>query len=370
MSYPSVYLGELIRANYGKALKKGERDESGSWDVFGSSGLVGKHSETLTTEATIIIGRKGSVGAITYASNGGWTIDTAFYVDILDNEKLNLRYLYYALNNSGLDRHTITTSIPGINRDNIYGTKIPLPPLPEQRRIAAILDKADAIRRKRQQAIRLTEEFLRSVFLDMFGDPVLNPKGWPQVPIRELGTVTTGNTPPRQVEVNYGDYIEWIKSDNINKPQHYLTKSKEMLSEKGAAIGRVVPRKSILVTCIAGSPACIGNAALADRDVAFNQQINALTPNPEVNPYFLYAQLLVAKKHVQRASTESMKGMISKGKFQEIQFLKPPADLQEKYGEFFEKYLSFTLKSSGADLTGTELFNSLVQRAFKGELLP
>ena len=56
--------------------------------------------------------------------------------------------------------------------------EIPLPPLPEQKRIAAILDKADQLRQKRQQAIDLADEFLRSVFLDMFGDPVTNPKGW------------------------------------------------------------------------------------------------------------------------------------------------------------------------------------------------
>jgi type I restriction enzyme, S subunit len=57
---------------------------------------------------------------------------------------------------------------------------IPLPPLPEQKRIAAILDKADALRRKRQETIRLADEFLRSVFLEMFGDPVRNEKGWEQ----------------------------------------------------------------------------------------------------------------------------------------------------------------------------------------------
>ena len=65
--------------------------------------------------------------------------------------------------------------------------EIPLPPLAEQKRIAAILDKADAIRRKRQQAIQLADDFLRAVFLDMFGDPVTNPKGWE---IAELGSIS------------------------------------------------------------------------------------------------------------------------------------------------------------------------------------
>ena len=67
--------------------------------------------------------------------------------------------------------------------------EIPLPPLEEQKRIAAILDKADALRRKRQQAIDLTDRLLRSIFLDMFGDPVTNPKGWEVEPLEHIGQI-------------------------------------------------------------------------------------------------------------------------------------------------------------------------------------
>ena len=71
--------------------------------------------------------------------------------------------------------------------------KIPLPPIEEQKRIAAILDKADAIRQKRQQAIALADQFLRSVFLDMFGDPVTNPKGWDKKPLGRVFKLSSGN---------------------------------------------------------------------------------------------------------------------------------------------------------------------------------
>ena len=73
----------------------------------------------------------------------------------------------------------------------------PLPPLPEQKRIAAILDKAEAIRRKRQQAIQLADDFLRAVFLDMFGDPVTNPKGWELLPFSAVGTLDRGKSKHR-----------------------------------------------------------------------------------------------------------------------------------------------------------------------------
>ena len=79
-----------------------------------------------------------------------------------------------------------TATITTISQPDISCLRIPLPSLPEQRRIAAILDKADAIRRKRQETIRLTEEFLRSIFLDMFGDRIANPKGWQKGQLKKL----------------------------------------------------------------------------------------------------------------------------------------------------------------------------------------
>ncbi|MBK7300126.1 MAG: restriction endonuclease subunit S [Moraxellaceae bacterium] len=99
-----------------------------------------------------------------------------------DLNKIDQDYFYYLLGSdtlyktfSGLAAGAV---VKNLNIDIVKNVVVSLPPLAEQKRIAAILDKADAIRRKRQQAIKLADEFLRSVFLDMFGDPVTNPKGW------------------------------------------------------------------------------------------------------------------------------------------------------------------------------------------------
>lgn len=245
---------------------------------------------------------------------------------------------------------------------------VPKAPLDEQRRIAAILDKADAIRRKRQQALALADDFLRSTFLEMFGDPVTNSKFYPQAPIKSFGNVVTGNTPSRQNKKLYGWDMEWAKSDNINTPDHYLTKAAEGLSKVGMTVGRIVPAGSTLVTCIAGSPSCIGNAALTDRAVAFNQQINAVVPKAGIHPGFIYTQFLVGKKLVQAASTNSMKGMVSKGQFQEILFLHPPVEEQRKFGEIFERCIKAHKKLTKYLQESESLFASLSQRAFCGEL--
>ncbi|ENM5790768.1 restriction endonuclease subunit S [Vibrio mimicus] len=258
--------------------------------------------------------------------------------------------------------------VKNLNKDIVKGLEIPLPPLAEQKRIAAILDKADAIRRKRQQAIDLADDFLRAVFLDMFGDPVMNPKGWELKPLKDIAKVTTGNTPSRKEEKFYGDYIEWIKSDNINTPSHFLTLANEYLSKEGAKVGRTAPIGSTLVTCIAGSFDCIGNAAYADRDVAFNQQINALTPKKGVSSWFLYALILFSKKHIQAASTNSMKGMVSKGKMEQILMINPPESKQIEFEKKFLNYLKMNEDLINSFNACSILFSSLSQRVFSDGL--
>ncbi|MGR6859756.1 restriction endonuclease subunit S [Aliivibrio salmonicida] len=282
------------------------------------------------------------------------------------------RFFYHFLNSSlvkqQFDKNARGGTQKFVSLGNIRALQIPLPPLEEQKRIAAILDKADAIRQKRKQAIELVDEFLHSVFLDMFGDPVSNPKGWEVKPLSEFSKIVTGNTPSRKDTDNYGDHIEWIKSDNINTPSHFLTEATESLSKKGVVKGRVVEEGSVLMTCIAGSLSCIGNIALANRNVAFNQQINAVVPTEKSMSEFLYGLMLVSKKQIQDHSTNSMKGMISKGVLSGINFPIPPIEEQKKYAHIFQSYINFLGNVDKHAVASVNMFNALSQKAFSGQL--
>lgn len=259
-------------------------------------------------------------------------------------------------------------TIPHVDKSKLEAIVIPRIDRFEQRRIATILATADGIRRRRQSALDHIDLLIKGEFVARFGSPQKNEKNLQTAPISAFGRVVTGNTPPRKDPENYGDAIEWIKSDNINTPSHFLTPSTERLTERGRAIGRTAPAASTLVTCIAGSPSAIGNAALTDREVAFNQQINAIIPHEGTDPYFLYCQVLVGKPLIQAASTNSMKGMVSKRKFQEIEFLLPDNEKQVDFGRFFSKAINMA-QNLRADLEASEeLFLSLTYRAFHGEL--
>jgi len=259
-------------------------------------------------------------------------------------------------------------NLPRLSPKLLAKYEVPLPPLPEQQRIAGILRRADRLRRLRRYGRELSDTYLQSVFLEMFGDPVANPMRWERAKTSDLGRVQTGNTPPRNEPDNYGAYIEWIKSDNITHDEMYVTRSLEMLSNEGLQKGRFVEAGSILVTCIAGSPTSIGNVALTDRKVAFNQQINAVTPCKKVDSLFLYALFKVAKPLVQRSTTLGMKRIITKSKFEKLLLIKPPLPLQQKFAHIVRKCERLRAQQREAERQAEHLFQTLLHRAFRGDL--
>mgnify|MGYP001801476033 FL=1 len=287
--YPTCHLGKLVKVEGGKRLPRGERYAQqntkypylrvcdfvrGTIDEtdlrFLTEETQSKISQYTISSDDVYISIAGTIGIVgtvpEHLSNANLTENAAKLV-IKDKNKLDRSYLVYYLNTLGqyqIEKQVNITSQSKLALFRIEKIKIPLPSLEKQRQIVAILDKADSICRKREQTIELTGELLKSKFLEMFGNPVSNPYGWELVRIADLGKVITGNTPSRANPENYGDYIEWIKSDNINTPHHFITQSTEKLSYQGKQIARTVPAESILVTSIAGSVNSIGRVALTD----------------------------------------------------------------------------------------------------------
>ena len=259
-----------------------------------------------------------------------------------------------------------TTNISNLNLKLAAEIEVPLPPLAEQRRIAAILDHADALRAKRRQILAHLDSLTKSIFHDMFGDPLRNGRGLPRSAIGSVAAVVTGNSPSRAEATNFGDEIEWIKSDNLGGV--VATRSEEWLSESGRAKARVAPTGSVLVTCIAGSRTSIGKASLVDRDVAFNQQINAVLPSDALEPLFLLAQLKAAPELVRAKSTGGMKGLVNKSSFQSIEILLPSPDDQRKFARCARQVDHQRLNVEPALVADDQLFHSLQSRAFRGDL--
>ena len=242
--------------------------------------------------------------------------------------------LYYLLGSS-LFLNQKNTNSSGATQRAITNTglskiRIKLPTMEKQRVFCGIMDKVvDSIELRKKQ-LGYFDKFTKSLFIEMFGDPVENPKKWDIIQLHDRCDIVTGNTPAREKSEYYGNYIEWIKSDNINTDDMYLTVAEEYLSKKGLLVGRCVEAGSILMTCIAGSIGCIGNVGVANRKVAFNQQINAIVPNKDSN-IFIYWLMVLSKKYIQGTVNMSLKGILSKGKLSELYFPFPPIELQHKF---------------------------------------
>ena len=157
-------LGKIVTLNYGKALPDRLRSGSG-FPVYGSNGIVGMHNETQTNGETIIVGRKGSVGAVHYSENSCSPIDTTYFID--DFHGLPAKYWFYFLKSLNLVELNKSTAIPGLNREDAYRLDIQLPPLAEQKRIAdkleAVLGRVDACRARLDRVPALLKRFRQSV---------------------------------------------------------------------------------------------------------------------------------------------------------------------------------------------------------------
>ena len=138
-SWASAKLGEILPLKYGKGLVKAARVKTGTIPVYGSSGVVGFHTEPLVRGPSLIVGRKGSVGTI-YLSNGpSWPIDTTYYIE--GSRSTNLAFFHYLLGFLDLGNLDKSTAIPGLSRSDYNEIEVSAPPLPEQHRIVAEIEK-------------------------------------------------------------------------------------------------------------------------------------------------------------------------------------------------------------------------------------
>jgi len=140
-------------------------------------------------------------------------------------KNIDTDYFYHLLGSESVYNHfskvVAGAVVKNLNIDLVKALKIPLPPLDEQKRIATILDKADAIRCKRQQAIKLADEFLRAIFLDMFGDPIINSMGWPEESWANVLKIVNGKN-QKNVKEEYGIYPIYGSGGEMGRANDYL----------------------------------------------------------------------------------------------------------------------------------------------------
>lgn len=365
-----VKLTEICKPKQWKTISAKDILKEGPYPVYGANGKIGFYNKFNHEHETVLIGCRGTCGSVHICEKFSYTTGNAMALDNL-SEDVHTKFLFYYLKNRGFNDILTGAVQKQITIFKLDKITIPLPSLSTQKRIAEILDKAQEIIGYNQKTVEKYEELKRSLFLDMFGDPVKNEKGWGIIQIKDFGKVSTGNTPSRADKNNYSsNFIEWIKTDNIKEHEIYLSKAEEFLSESGSKKGRIVDENAVLVACIAGSVQSIGRVSLANRKIAFNQQINAIQPNEEiVHPLFLCYLIKNCRVYIQDKATNGMKRMLSKSNFEKIEMINPPIELQNKFSSLIEEIETQKEQAKQALQKSEELFGSLLQKAFRGELV-
>lgn len=311
----------------------------------------------------------GSVALCQFADGGAIS---PMYTVVRCRETLSPQLLLYFLKSQIGRQHIVHRSVGAVRFmlrfNDLEKIELPLPPIEEQRRLVELLDEADAIRQLRREADRRTNEFASALFDELFGNPASNSMGWDATTLGELGTTVTGNTPPRSDSALYGDFIEWVKTDNIDAVRGIVSTSAEGLSKAGAMRGRTIPEGAVLITCIAGSIDRIGDAAIVDREVAINQQINAIIPEERVEGEFVLFLVQALKKRIQASASGVMTRIINKSALEKIPAIRPPQRRQKIFSAHVQEARQLEAKQDESRQHLDSLFDSLLQRAFQGEL--
>lgn len=324
----------------------------------------------LVPEKSVLVCCIGSLGKIGIAQQ---TVATNQQINTVcfDSNLVIPEYGYYALARlrPKLIAMAPATTVAIVSKSKFEELEIPLPPLVEQKRIAAILDKADAIRRKRQQAIQLADDFLRAVFLEMFGDPVTNPKGWEVAGFQHYCELN-----PKSQKLNDDLEVSFVPMQKVSEqsPLVDVTDIRTFAEVKKGftafAEGDVLFAK--ITPCMENGKAGIARN-LRNGFGYGSTEFHVLRPFKPHYAEFLYSlvHLEVFRKHAANSFSGAVgHKRVPKDFFEKFALYKIPEELVLKFSQIFtETYKSISSCSSSL-LELDDLFNSLSQKAFSGQL--
>ncbi|MGA2434110.1 MAG: restriction endonuclease subunit S [Bryobacteraceae bacterium] len=322
-----------------------------------------------------------NVGSIDFLKNKDIGIVSPLYVTFRTSKNLDNSYLKYYLK-SEYGKFYIKNYTSGSVRDslsfnNLCKIQIPLPSLSEQKRIVEILDRVNSLRQKRKQVIELLDEYLKATFLDVFGDPLKNPKGWE---IKKFGELiihlcdyhSNGSYESLRNNVkllNSHDYALMIRTTDLEN-NNFVDNVKYISEEAYNFLDNSKIYGDELIINKIGSAGNIYLMPKLNRPVSLGMNQFALRFNNQVISIFIYFFLKTdfGKKEIKSRIRGAVTKTITKDAVRDIPILLPPLDLQKKFSNIVEKINLIKNQMLASQKELDNLFNNLMQKAFNGEL--
>ena len=286
VGWKEISLEDACEMYQPKTITSNDLIENGEFPVYGANGVIGRYNQYNHEHSQLIITCRGATcGAVNVSQPKSWITGNAMVVrPKIDN--LSIKFLEYLFRGQiNLTKAITGAAQPQITRQSLNPIVIPLPPLAEQHRIVDILDRAASIQRLRTEADAKLRELIPALFVDMFGDPVTNPKGWPTIPLDDLcEEITTWN-----IKKDPRSSFRYIDIGSIDREKGIISNSSIIAADEAPSRAKQIVRVGdILISAV--RPNLRGTAYVSQE---FDDQICStgfcvLRPSNRINSEYLY----------------------------------------------------------------------------------
>ncbi len=360
---------DVLEIRNGRNQRQVER-ENGQYPIYGSGGVIGRADEYICDAETVVIGRKGSINHPIFVEEPFWNVDTAFGL-VAQRQVLLPKYLYYFCVNYDFEKLNTTVTIPSLTKANLLQVEIEVPDLVTQCTIVRILDKIDYLMDLRQQQLRRLDLAVKSRFIELFGDPVVNTFGWEQVLLREVTSkIGSGATPRGGKESYQAEGITFIRSMNVHDGRFEYKDIAYITEAQATQLDNVTVEENDVFINITG--ASVARSCIVPREVLparVNQHVAIIRcVRNRLHPIFANHMFLNDGFKSQLLDIGESGGAtrqaITKQQLETLTVILPPLELQQQFAAFAEQ----TDKSKLAVQKSLEqleiLKKSLMQRYF------
>jgi len=318
-------------------------------------------------EGAVMVCCIGSLGKIGIA---GRTVATNRQINsvVFEREKVWPKFGFYAcrLLKPKLDCMAPATTLPIVSKSKFAELTIPVPPLAEQRRIAEVLDRAEALRVKRRGALAQLDSLTQSLFLDLFGDPVINPKKWPRKLFSEIGTLDRGASKhrPRNAPELLGGPYPLVQTGEVSNCNGYIREYHGTYSEVGLRQSKIWPAGTLCITIAAN----IAKTGILTFDACFPDSIVGFRAEDSATAEFVRSWLSFLQKSLEDAAPESAQKNINLALLRNLAIPFPPIELRQEFARRVTAVEKLKTAQRESLAAMDALFASLQHRAFRGEL--
>lgn len=358
-----VKLGEVCVFQRGQSITKKDIIEGDIPVVAGGKQPAYYHNKANRDKDIITVSSSGAnAGYINF-----WTVpifsSDSFTIKPKNNNQLFIKYIYYFLKSRQEYLYTLSRGcgIPHIYISDVEPFEIILADIQTQKEIVAVLDKVTSLISMRKGQLEKLDILVKSKFIEMFGDPVLNPKGWEKKKLGEVYTIISGTTPDTNEQKYWNGTNLWVTPAELNNEIYINTTARKITDEAIKAKSlKVIPKFSVLLS----SRAPIGKLAINTNDMYCNQGFKCFINSKVLHSIYTYFYLLHRVEYIQSLGRGATFKEVSKEIVANIEIQVPPLDLQNQFAEFVEQVEKNKEKIKSSLNQLETLYSALMQEYF------